>query len=220
MGDPTPKAFLPVAGHPLFSYSLRTLAAVPGIDHIVLVVAADHLTFATTALDPYRSPRVLTRVTVGGVERQDSVAAGLAAVANEADVVLVHDAARPFVRADTAQRCIDLARLGGAALVAVPARDTVKAVDADGRVMHTLDRSRIWLAQTPQGFQVDILRRALEQARAAGLQATDDAALVERQGLAVQVVPGELTNLKVTTPEDLRWAEWYARHEWQAPSAR
>ena len=219
MGAPTPKAFLPIAGHPLFSYSLQTLGAIPEVATVVLVVAADYLAAAATALKPYRTGRGSIRLTAGGAERQDSVAAGLAAVAGEVEVVLIHDAARPFVRAEAARRCLNLAQAHGAALVAVPARDTVKAVDDKGRVTHTLDRSTIWLAQTPQGFRVEILRDALDRARAAGVQATDDAALVERLGLPVHVVPGELANLKVTTPEDLRWAEWYARSEWCAPAA-
>lgn len=218
MGAATPKAFLSVGGRSLFTYSLQTFAAVPGIDAIVLVVAEEYLDRAASEADRYRRPQIRIHLTPGGAERQDSVAAGIAALDDAPEVVLIHDAARPFVRGDTVRRCLDAARTGGAALVAIPARDTVKAV-ADGCVTATLDRATIWLAQTPQAFRGEVLRRALARARSEGHQATDDAALVERLGLPVRIVPGELSNTKVTTPDDLRWAEWYARNEWQAPGA-
>jgi 2-C-methyl-D-erythritol 4-phosphate cytidylyltransferase len=210
MGASTGKAFLRVAGVPLAVYSLKTLTHVRRVDSVVLVVAADALGRARQLLDDYAPWPVAVAAVTGGAERQDSVAAGVAATDSAADLILVHDAARPFVSAESIDACIDLAAAHGAAILAVPARDTVKLVDDTATITATLDRRTVWLAQTPQAFRAALLRRALEAARLTGFQATDDAALVERLGERVYVVPGEPTNVKVTTPEDLLWAEWYA----------
>lgn len=220
LGVGVPKAFVRVGDRPLFAYALRTLSALGEIGRLVLVVPADLLGGAAAdEARAYAAPATALTLAAGGAERQDSVAAGLAALGDAADLVLVHDAARPFVRARTARACLAAAAVTGAALVAVPAVDTVKTVGPDGRVVRTLDRSTIWLAQTPQAFRRDWLCRALDAARAAGVSATDEAGLVERLGLPVAVVPGEVDNRKVTTPADLRWAEWYAREEWRAADA-
>jgi 2-C-methyl-D-erythritol 4-phosphate cytidylyltransferase len=151
------------------------------------------------------------KLTAGGAERQDSVAAGVQEADPAADVVLVHDAARPFVRRPSIEACLDVAVRTGAAAVALPARDTVKVVGSGEEISATLDRRTIWLAQTPQAFHTPLLRRALAQAQHDGYVGTDDAELVERLGVPVHVVHGEATNLKITTPEDLHWAEWYYR---------
>ena len=124
-------------------------------------------------------------------------------------LLLVHDAARPFVSLECVEACVAAAATHGAAIAAVAAHDTVKLADPDSVIIETLDRRRIWLAQTPQVFRTDLLREAYQRARSDGFVATDDAALVERLGHAVRIVPGESTNRKITTPDDLRWAEWY-----------
>jgi len=142
-----------------------------------------------------------------GQSGQDSVRAGLASVPDE-ELVAVHDAARPFVTADVVQRALECAARHGAALVATPARDTVKEVHADGWVESTPPRDRLWMAQTPQVFRADILRRAHERALAKGVVGSDDSMLVERIGVRVHVVPGNDDNRKITTQADLRWAEW------------
>lgn len=211
MGTTVAKAFLPLAGTPMLVYSLRTLSAVRGVTSMTLVVGADHLDVATSVIHQHAPWPLTIRVTQGGAERQDSVAAGLSLVDPGADVVLVHDAARPFVSPACVQACIDAAAATGAAIVALPARDTVKVVDQQATIRQTVDRRTIWLAQTPQVFRAPLLRQAYQQARRDRYVGTDDAELVERIGGTVSVVPGDSSNRKITTPDDLRWAEWYVR---------
>jgi 2-C-methyl-D-erythritol 4-phosphate cytidylyltransferase len=156
--------------------------------------------------------RIPLRITAGGEERQDSVAAGLALV-GDSDLVLVHDAARPFATLDLFNRCIEAAAESGAAIAALPAKDTIKVATHEQTIRETIDRSGVWLAQTPQVFRVDLLKRAYEQARRDKILGTDEAALVERLGASVRLVAGEEANRKITTPDDLEWAEWYAKRQ-------
>ncbi len=142
-----------------------------------------------------------------GAERQDSVAAGIAMVDPGCDVVVVHDAVRPFVTPGLIERCTEVAARRGAALAALPASDTVKEVSPPAQVRRTLERAHIWLAQTPQAFRTDLLKQAYARAAAEGVRATDDAALVELLGATVTVVEGEVSNIKITTPHDLALAE-------------
>lgn len=146
-------------------------------------------------------------VVAGGLERGDSVRNALAAVPMEADIVLVHDAARPLVSAAVIERCIAAAAGGRSAIAAVPVVDTIKEVDEGGRVVSTPDRRTLWAAQTPQAFPAEVLRNAHARAAADRLSTTDDAALVARYGGTVVVVEGAAENLKVTTPADLAVAE-------------
>ncbi len=205
MGAEVPKAFLPLGGEPMLRHALRTFAALPATRQVVLVVAAERVA-DSLGLVADLGP-VPVEVVAGGAERQDSVGNGLARV-GDVDLVAVHDAARPFVRAADIESCMAEAVRTGAALLAVPARDTIKVADAARHVVATPERSTIWLAQTPQIFRVELLRRAHAQARAAGYLGTDDAALVERLGAPVALVEGDIDNRKLTTPEDLRWAAW------------
>lgn len=208
MGGATAKAFVPLGETPMLVYSLRTLSCLSRVTSLILIVASENLRRAQEILDRYGPWPIPIQIAKGGVERQDSVAAGLALVDAPVELVIVHDAARPFVSLACAAACAAAAAAHGAAIVAVPVRDTVKVVD-DHRITQTLDRQRIWLAQTPQAFRTTILRDAYAHAQREGIVATDDAALVERLGATVRIVPGEPTNQKITTPDDLRWAEWY-----------
>lgn len=142
-------------------------------------------------------------VVAGGAERGDSVRNALAAVPMEADIVLVHDAARPLVSADVIERCIAAAAGGHSAIAALPVVDTIKEVDGDGRVIGTPDRRTLFAAQTPQAFPAEVLRDAHARAAADRVSTTDDAALVARYGGNVIVVEGAPENLKITTPADL-----------------
>lgn len=206
MGGTTPKAFLPLRGKPLFLYAFDTLASLPQVAAITVVVGSDQIDTARRWVGDRTTTPV--HVVCGGAERQDSVAAGLATVAADCELVLVHDAARPFASAACLARCIEAAAVHGAAIAALPAHDTLKQVDEQHLIRSTLDRSQIWLAQTPQVFRVDWLREAFARAAAEGIVATDDAALVERCGRPVHVVRGEPVNRKLTTQDDLEWAEW------------
>lgn len=202
-GGSEPKVYAPLRGIPLWRHAARTLTGTPGCARLVLVVAADRV--AEVRRDARDLP--LAVVTAGGTTRQDSVRCGLAAVDVPAEVVAVHDAARPLVRSEVVTRAVAAAAERGAALVAVPVTDTIKEVDSLGFVCGTPDRARLWSAQTPQCFRTGLLVRAHEQALRDGVTATDDAALVEALGHPVAVVRGDAWNLKVTAPEDLHVAE-------------
>jgi 2-C-methyl-D-erythritol 4-phosphate cytidylyltransferase len=199
------KIWAELAGRPLLSHALSVLALArqPTLDQIVLVVAESRRDAASELVRPYR-PRAI--VCSGGALRRDSVAAGLSALA-ALDWVIVHDAARPFLTPELLERGLLAARETGAAVAAVPARDTVKRV-ADGLVVETPPRSELWLTQTPQIFRADLLTRALARADP---DVTDEATLVERSGGRVRVFAGDDANWKVTTPADFALAEaWLA----------
>ncbi len=202
LGSARPKPFVPLAGRPLLAHTLARLERVPLVEAIVVVVAEDQVEACRSeVIRPFGLARVAA-VVPGGAERQDSVRAGLAALPDWADVVLVHDGARPLVPPEVVEAVARAAAASGAATAAVRPKDTVR--DDAGR---TLDRARLWLVQTPQGFRPALLREAHVRAAADGHTGTDDASLVERLGRAVAVVPGSYRNLKITTREDLAVAE-------------
>ena len=176
--------------------------AVPRLTRFIVVADPAEFDRCRELLAPLDLP---LRFAPAGSERQHSVASGVRALDPDCDVVAVHDAARPLVRPAAIEACLAAAAASGAALLAIPVPDTVKRV-IDGRVVTTVPRSDLWLAQTPQCFRADVLRRAHAAGAAAG-PATDDAALVEQLGLPVAIVPGDATNRKITTREDLAWAE-------------
>ena len=188
------------SGHtrPLIAYSIATFAACPAVDRIVIVTAAGTVDRASGLARDEGWDKVCA-VVPGGARRQDSVRAGLAALHDVAWVV-VHDAARPLITAALIERSLAEARETGAACCAIAVPDTVKERDDGGFAARTLDRSRLWLAQTPQAFRHGLLADAHRQA--AG-DATDDAALVEALGVKVRLCPGSTRNVKVTSPEDL-----------------
>lgn len=207
MGTLLPKPFLPVAGLPLFIHTLRNLARSALIKKIILVVAAERECFCRKLMEesgPFATPFVITH---GGEERQDSVRLGLAALESECDIVVIHDAARPFITAEVVERSVAVAAEYGGALVAIPARDTIKRVNQEQIVVTTLPRQDLWLAQTPQTFRVEVIREAHLRAHALGVTVTDDAALLEWTGGRVKIVPGDFRNFKITTPMDLQLAE-------------
>jgi 2-C-methyl-D-erythritol 4-phosphate cytidylyltransferase len=201
MGGPD-KLFAPLGGRPLLAHTLAAFQDCPAVDRVVLVLAAESLAQGLALAEEEGFSKIRT-VCPGGRRRQDSVREGLEVLGSCAWVV-VHDGARPLVTPRLIEEGLAAAQETGAAVCALPAQDTVKRVDAQGRVLRTLDRRRLWLIQTPQVFRYDILRQAHKRSRR---PATDDAALVERLGHRVQVYPGSPRNLKVTTPEDLALAE-------------
>ncbi len=207
MGTVLPKPFLPLRGIPLLVYTLRSLDQSLSLSTIVLVIAPEREQLCRTMLDRYGPFRCAVRLVPGGAERQNSVRLGLAALDPECDIVAIHDAARPFITASIVEHSISVASQVGAALVAVPVADTLKRADADQTVVETVPRQGLWLAQTPQTFRVDIIRAAHQRAQDEGIAVTDDAALIEKMGGTVQIVPGDRRNFKLTSPEDLRMAE-------------
>ena len=193
-----------LAGRPVLEWSLEAFHSTPEIGGIALVLRD---TSRGEALR-LRFPKIIS-VVPGGTERQDSVRAGFQElIPGDWDVVLVHDGVRPLADGPLIRRVIEAAAATGAAVPVIPLEDTLKEV-AGGIVRATLDRARIFRSQTPQGFQYAVLREALGEAEKAGFYGTDEAALVERLGSGVSAVPGERSNIKITTPEDLRIAEVY-----------
>jgi 2-C-methyl-D-erythritol 4-phosphate cytidylyltransferase/2-C-methyl-D-erythritol 2,4-cyclodiphosphate synthase len=199
LGAPKPKQLLDIGGGTMLHHSVKAFLTHPRISDVVVVVPEGQTAFAYLG-DVADVQRL--RAVKGGERRQDSVANGFDAVDASSDVVLVHDAARPFVTAALIDRTIDAAAQHGAAIAAVPSRDTVKRVDARGAITETIPRETIWLAQTPQGFRRDVLAQAIAAARS-GVEATDEAALAERAGYRVHVVEGDAGNVKITTEADL-----------------
>ncbi len=195
------KVFVPLGGRPLLTYSLDAFQASPLIDRIVLVLGSANITLGRALVAEGRWDKV-GAIIVGGARRQDSVRAGVAAL-DGCDLVAVHDAARPFLTAALIARGIAAARTYGAAIAAMPVKETIKLVGTDNLIRHTPPRERLWAAQTPQFATHVALSRALALAEGAGQIVTDEAAALEAQGEAVAVFPGAYTNIKVTTPEDL-----------------
>ncbi|MBM3280045.1 MAG: 2-C-methyl-D-erythritol 4-phosphate cytidylyltransferase [Candidatus Handelsmanbacteria bacterium] len=204
MGGGLPKQYLPLAGRPLLWHTLAALAQSPQVEALILALRPEDQALAAGLTANFPKVRCLVS---GGQERADSVRAALAATIPADELVLIHDAVRPFVSAALIGRVIAAAKERGAAVPALPARETIKVVE-EGQIIETPPRARLWAAQTPQGFRRSLLLEAC--ARPAGrAPATDEAMLVEELGHPVQVVEGEAANLKITTPEDLAWAGWW-----------
>jgi 2-C-methyl-D-erythritol 4-phosphate cytidylyltransferase len=204
MGGSRPKAFLELAGEALVLRAARVFDRAPSVSRIVAVVPGDELAAARALLAPVRK---VAAVVAGGERRQDSVREGLRqAPAGFDGVVLVHDAARPLVDVDLVEAVAGEAAAAGAAVPLVPVVDTVKRL-RDGVVVETLDRECLGSAQTPQGFRFAVLAEAYEAAFRDGVTVTDEAMAVERLGAPVRAVPGSPRNRKITTRDDLAWAE-------------
>jgi 2-C-methyl-D-erythritol 4-phosphate cytidylyltransferase len=203
LGADVPKAFVPLGGQPMWRHAATTLASASGCVALVLVAPADHVDALTREAEA-DFPGVV--VVAGGARRQDSVRLGIGAITADVAVIAVHDAARPLVTREVVEEAVRVAADTGAAFVAARVRDTVKYVE-DGRVVDTLDRERLWNAQTPQCFRPELLARAHAEAERLGIDVTDDAMLVERLGAAVRIVETGAWNLKVTVPDDLVAAE-------------
>lgn len=204
LGGVTPKAFVRLAEVPLLLRSLETLLEIRGLDHIQPVIAEQDWSRYGELTLPEDSR--VARPVPGGKLRQDSVAAGLEALPAEVRWVAVHDAARCLVTAAEVEKVLEVGRESGAAILASPARDTIKRARS-GIVEETPLRSDCWIAQTPQVFERDLLARALDRAQSDGFVGTDDSQLVERLGVRVRVVEGLAHNIKITLPEDLLLAE-------------
>ena len=209
LGRGMPKALVPVAGRSLLEWSARALARSPAVDAVQVVLPDDALERAAALRAVWDEPAGLLEPVSGGITRQKSVGLGLRAALRqrpETGWVLVHDAARCLVEPADAGAVLEAARETGAALPVVPAADTVKLLEGE-RVLETLDRARLGLAQTPQAFRADVLGEALEKAERDGFEGTDCASLVERLGVEVRVCAGRPGNWKVTHDSDLVRAE-------------
>lgn len=206
MGASGNKLLLAVAGRPVLAWTLEAALRCEAISWVGIVGQPVDAT-AIAAIVAAASPAKPVNWIVGGDTRQESVSRGLAALPPEATGVLIHDGARCLVQPELLTRCATAVRDGRAVIAATPVTDTIKQVDAGGTITATPERSALWAAQTPQGFPVQQLRDAHATAHREGWQVTDDAALFERLGLAVQVLEAPASNIKLTTPFDLTVAE-------------
>jgi 2-C-methyl-D-erythritol 4-phosphate cytidylyltransferase len=211
-----PKQFLELAGVPVLVHTLRAFASVPQVSGMVVAVRANEIVRLSAQVREYGFGDEV-QVVAGGDSRQESVANALDAIeCDDDDVVLVHDAVRPLIDAATISRTIQAVQKHDAAIVGLPAVDTIKQVErtADGAIItSTIPREYIVQAQTPQGFRCGLLRRAVAEAAADGFVGTDEASLVERAGAQVAVVPGSAANFKITQPGDLELAEFYLKRQ-------
>jgi len=212
LAEAVPKAFVPLCGKPLLVRALAAMAAAPEID-VVIPVVGDSDLFRFKALESeLASISALLPPVIGGAERQESMMAGLAALPPDVGLVAVHDAARPLVASEAISRVVAAARRSGAAILAIPVRETIKRV-REGLIVETPSRLECYAAQTPQVFRVDVLREALEKAAAEGFIGTDDAEIVERIGVPITVVAGDPSNIKITDRADLIAAERWLRDQ-------
>ena len=202
LGGARPKQFLALGGRPILERSVDAFVSSNRIAEVVVALPPD---LAASIPDYLRHRGKPVHVVEGGERRQDSVANAFARMSRSADVVVIHDAARPLVTSDLIGRTVDAAASYGAAIAALPVSDTVKRGGPDRFIVETIPRNEVFLAQTPQAFRVDVLRAALAQAP--GGDATDEATLAERAGHRVHLVDGDPRNLKITTADDLATAE-------------
>ncbi len=204
LGRGEPKAFVPMAGRTLLSYSLATVSRVSAIGEIVIAVPTG---MEAAARQEAAGVQVPVKITAGGAERQDSVRIALAITSAQSELVIVHDAARPLAPGQIFEECLATAERTGGAIAAVAVADTLKRVGDDRAIVATVPRAGLWQAQTPQAFRRELLVAAHERARRDSIAATDDADLVERIGGRVEVVECTTPNLKITTASDLTLAE-------------
>ncbi len=212
MGGGLNKNFLELAGEPVLLRTLKTFSLVARVKFLIVVVAAHEVATVEKILSAEKNLKPWL-VTVGGSERQYSIANGLKLLPEDAEIILVHDAARPLISVQTIDEVIDAAEKFGGAIAAVPAKDTIKIVDAQGFVKFTPPRKDLVAVQTPQGFRREILLQAYEKAAAENFLGTDDASLVERLGAQIKIVDGGYCNIKITTPEDISVAETFLRRK-------
>ena len=210
-----PKAFVPLEGRPLLYYSLRSLCAVEEIGEAVITVPTG-MEYAARSEVRAAGLAIPVKLAAGGAERQDSVNIGLALTSAEAEIVVVHDAARPFAPPALFASCIETARRCGGAIAAIAVADTLKRAE-DHAITGTIPRAGLWQAQTPQAFRRALLLAAHERAGREGWAVTDDAELVERCGGTVEVVESSPVNLKITTPADMEIAGLIAARSSAAP---
>jgi len=205
MNDAVRKQYLPLAGRPVLAHSLTLFENCNLINKIILVVPEDDFDYCRNNILPMLKSKI--NLVAGGRERQDSVYNGLIAVGENNGIVIIHDGVRPFANNEMLESCIRGAKKHGACIVGVPIQDTLKKISILNNIEKTIERNNIWLAQTPQAFQYEIIRKAHENARLRGHTGTDDAFLVEQIGNPVKIVKGNKNNIKITTREDLKLAQ-------------
>lgn len=208
MNSSISKQFLTIQGHPILYYTLNKFEKMDIIRSIVLVTGADDMDYTREEIiKRYRFKKI--EMVEGGKERQDSVYNGLRELSPQTDIVVIHDGVRPFVSIKLIENSIAAAAKFKAVGVAVPVKDTIKVVGNGNIIKTTPIRKSLWAIQTPQSFSYDLIMKAYEQALCEGFYGTDDTVLVERMGLPVKIIEGAYENIKITTPEDMIFAETF-----------
>ncbi|MEW6263448.1 MAG: 2-C-methyl-D-erythritol 4-phosphate cytidylyltransferase [Thermodesulfobacteriota bacterium] len=205
-GPGQPKQFVDLVGWPVLAHTLSRFEQAASVDQVIVVVPYEQVTKVRKNVVDALGFAKARRIVAGGETRQESVYQGFLTLEDEIALVVIHDGVRPLVQVPLIEAVVETAREHGAAIAAVPVRDTLKQVE-NGVIQNTLDRRRVWQAQTPQAFDRHWLARALAEARRDGFVGTDEAVLIERLGWPVHVVPGSTENVKITMPEDLVLAE-------------
>lgn len=205
MNRPLAKQYLTLGQDPILLHTIKAFETCDRIDQLVVVVPESDLDYCRDRILTGTSGRLPITLAAGGSERQESVQRGLAHLGDETAVVVIHDGVRPFIEPDQIAQCIDEAAAHGACILGLPVTDTLKQTQ-DGFIQSTVDRSSLWRAQTPQAFRLALIREAHAKASAGNVHVTDDAALMERLGQPVKIIPGNRSNIKITTPEDLAYA--------------
>jgi 2-C-methyl-D-erythritol 4-phosphate cytidylyltransferase len=211
MGGGTPKQFLSLEGVPIFVHTLRKFVSSDAIDEIILALRPEDMERAQTDVEREHFAKPV-RLAAGGATRQETVARALAETPPSTEIVVVHDAVRPFIELAMIQRVVEAARRDGAAILGIPSVDTVKQVERQ-IILGTLPRERVVLAQTPQAFRYSIIQEAFARAAADGFNGTDESSLAERLGHNVTVLMGSDRNIKITKPSDLPLARLYIAQE-------
>jgi 2-C-methyl-D-erythritol 4-phosphate cytidylyltransferase len=206
MGASIPKQYLELKGQAIATYSLNTFGNMPEVSQIVIVCDPSWRYIFEERLGSI-SPKVTIKWALPGAERQDSVFNGLQEISKDAQIVAVHDSARPLVTAADIRSCLADAAAVGAAVLGVPVKPTIKEVDGNMMVIKTLQRSKLWEVQTPQCIRPALLRQGFQLVKDKGLEVTDDVSIIEAMGLPVKITAGSYTNIKVTTPDDMSVAE-------------
>lgn len=201
------KQYIEICGVPVLARTLRAFEDCDYIDEIIVVVNSEDMFYCKqNIVEEYEISKVKV-LAAGGAQRQNSVYNGLCEVSGNADIVVIHDGARPFVSEQTIIDCIEAAVEYGVSTAAVPVKDTIKSADEEGFVDKTLERSVLWSIQTPQAFEYGIIKKAHDKARTDGFMGTDDTVLSERLGIRTRLVMGSYENIKITTREDLLFGE-------------
>lgn len=202
----TPKPYLKLSGRTILEHTIRCFLSLDGLEQIIVATSDEYLESANQILNNILSEQVSAKCLVGGKERQDSIYNAIGEL-SDVDLVLVHDAVRPFVKLEHVKNCCEAASEIGAAVLGVPAKDTIKRINEQQMVVETPSRKFVWQTQTPQVFRKALILEAYQEARENNFVGTDDSSLVERLGKKVKMVQGDQSNFKITYPLDLEMAK-------------
>lgn len=207
LGSEIPKPFIEIRGKTILEHTLLKFTAAEGLIQIIVATSGEYISTVEKIFDALTAQSISLKVVEGSRERQLSISNALPHISEEAELVAIHDAVRPFVTVDDIEKCCDVAADFGGAVLGVPAKDTIKMIEGNQVIKSTPDRNHLWQAQTPQVFQKKLIMEAYKSAQQNNYLGTDDASLVERIGGKIKMVEGARENLKITYPIDLKIAE-------------